>query len=211
MAKKSLMSALTKKEQRELLDDLNYLNLLQIKSFCKRHSIPFKIVWETQDGKEMATKDIDRKGVILDRIRYFLQTGVVPEKTCFPATVVSFETLPEKLSETDRLYYGQYDKTNRAMIALLKSLTNGHFKDGAIARILAREFWSRGKAPIFAEYAAAWMQSLAEHNAPNPEWAFSSDRANHGNMPDWKKFRTQKASKVLRILNRMFPAPPRGA
>ena len=37
MATKSLMSGLTKKGQRELLDDLNYLNLLQIKSFCKRH------------------------------------------------------------------------------------------------------------------------------------------------------------------------------
>jgi hypothetical protein len=52
------------------------------------------------------------------------------------------------------------------MNALLKSLTNGHFKEGAIARMLAREFWSMGKAPTFAEYAAAWMQSSTEHTAP---------------------------------------------
>jgi hypothetical protein len=29
-------------EQRELLDDLNYLNLQEIRSFCDRHSIPYR-------------------------------------------------------------------------------------------------------------------------------------------------------------------------
>jgi hypothetical protein len=36
----SLISNLTENEQRELLDDLNYLNTAEIKSFCKKHSIP---------------------------------------------------------------------------------------------------------------------------------------------------------------------------
>ncbi|HKD61634.1 MAG TPA: hypothetical protein VKB47_14320 [Terracidiphilus sp.] len=203
---KSYMSGLSMKAQRELLDDLNYLNLSEIKSFCKRHSIPFKIVAEAEVGKIIATKDIDRKGVILDRIRHFLKTGVVPEKTCFPAAVVSFEPLPDELAADDRLYYGQYDKTNRAMNTLLKSLTNGYFKDGAIARMLAREFWANGKAPTFAEYAAAWMQSLAGHTVPNPEWAFLSDRANYRDVQDWKKLRAEKASKALRILNQLVQA-----
>jgi hypothetical protein len=89
------------------------------------------------------------------------------------------------------------------MITLLKSLTDGQFENGAIARILAREFWSSGKAPTFREYASAWIQASREHLRPNPEWAFLSDRASKMAVPDWKKLRAQKASKVIRVLNQI--------
>jgi hypothetical protein len=35
----SFISKLPGGKQEELLDDLNYLNISEIKSFCKRHSI----------------------------------------------------------------------------------------------------------------------------------------------------------------------------
>jgi hypothetical protein len=38
------------------------------------------------------------------------------------------DPLPEQLTADDRLFYGQHEKTNRAMIALLKHLTNGQFQ-----------------------------------------------------------------------------------
>jgi hypothetical protein len=50
---------------------------------------------------------------------------VILEETLFPAAVVWFDAPPEHLSAEDRLFYGQYDKSNRAMIALLKHLTGG--------------------------------------------------------------------------------------
>jgi hypothetical protein len=89
------------------------------------------------------------------------------------------------------------------MIALLKGLTDGQFENGAIARMLARDFWSNGKAPTFREYASAWMQASREHLRPNPEWAFLSDRASKVAVADWKKLRRQKASKVLKVLNQI--------
>src|ERR1700691_2653345 len=174
------MSKVPKGERQELLDDLNYLNISEIRSFCTRHSIPYRIAIETKDGCRRATKDDDRKGVILNRIRHFLQTGVILDETCFPAAVVCFDQLSDPINADDRLFYGQYDKTNRTMITLLKSLTDGQFENGAIARMLAREFWSRGKAPTFREYASAWIDASREHLRPNPEWAFLSDRANKG-------------------------------
>src|ERR1700680_4819591 len=116
----SPISSLPEGEQQRLLDDLNYLNTTEIKSFCKRHSIPYTIAIETKDGCRRKTKDDDRKGVILNRIRHFLQTGVVLQETCFRATVVCFDAPPEELIPNDRLFFGQYDKTNRTMIALLK-------------------------------------------------------------------------------------------
>jgi hypothetical protein len=194
---------LPKGEQKQLLDDLNYLNSEEIKSFCKRHSIPYRIAIETRDGGRRTTKDVDRKGVALKRIRHFLQTGVVLEQTCFPAAIVCFDPLPENITRDDRLFYGQYDKTNSGLIALLKSLTGGQFEDGAIARILAREFWRKGEAPTLREYASAWAQASREHTRPNPEWAFLSDRANKVAGSGWKHLRVRKASKVMKLLNQV--------
>jgi len=196
------ISKLSKREQQELLDDLNYLNTGEIKSFCKQHSIPYTIAIETRDGGRRRTRDDDRKGVMLDRVRHFLQTGAVLPETRFPAAVVRFDPLAANLSADDRLFYGQYDKTNRTMIALLKDLTGGEFENGAVARILARNFWSGGKAPTFQEYARAWLRASREHIRPNPEWAFLSDRARKGAMQDWKELRTSKASKTMKLLQK---------
>jgi hypothetical protein len=37
----------------------------------------------------------------------------------------------------------------------LGELTDGRFRDGAVARVLAMEFWTRGEAPTLAEFARA--------------------------------------------------------
>jgi hypothetical protein len=103
------------------------------------------------------------------------------------------------------------DKTNRAMFAILADLTGGKFKNGAVARILAREFWSRGEAPTLKEYASAWLQATRAYTRPNPEWAFLSDRANKTVVADWKKMRTCKAKRVEKILNQIAKKQtPRG-
>lgn len=199
----SLISHLARAEQRELLDDLNYLNTSEIKRFCNKHAIPYGIAVVTTDGRRKRTRDDDRKGVILDRIRHFLTDGSVLPETCFPAAVVRFNAFPDNVSAADRLFYGQYDKTNHAMMTILKDLTGGKFKDGAIARIVAREFWSRGEAPALEKYASAWLRAAREHIRPNPEWAFLSDRANKTAGADWKKLRNRKAKKVLGILGQI--------
>ena len=199
----TLLAKLPKQERQQLLDDLNYLNMAEIKSFCKRHSIPYRITIETEDGSTRTTTEEDRKGVVLDRMRTFLQQGVIPEETRFNERIVCFDSPLAGFTPDDRLFYGRYDRSNRQMVALLKELTDGQFRDGAIARILVREFWTRGKAPAFKEFAAAWLQAVQEHTAPNPEWAFLSDRTRGTNAKDWKKLRAKKAARVLRLLNQI--------
>jgi hypothetical protein len=199
----SLIAKLPKGERKQLLDDLNYLNMAEIKSFCQCHSIPYKIRIETEDGSTRATKEQDRKGVVLNRIRTFLQKGVIPKETRFKASMVWFDPWCRGFRPDDRVFYGRYDKSNREMIKLMKKLTNGQFRDGAIARILAREFWTRGKAPTFKEFADAWLQAVREHTAPNPEWAFLSDRTSGITVKDWKKLRAKKAATVLKRINQI--------
>jgi hypothetical protein len=205
----AILSTMSKSDQLTLLDDLNYLNMHEIMAFCKKHSIPYSIWIETPDGDRRKTKDDDRKGVLLDRIRHYLQTGKVLGATCFPANVVCFDELPERLKPTDRLFYGQYDKSSTAMVSLLKKLTGGRFKSGAAARILAREFWTKGIAPTFQEFAASWLTAAQNHTRPNPEWAFLSDRSKRKDTSNWKQLRASTAKRVLSILSEL-PARQRG-
>jgi hypothetical protein len=204
-----ILSTLSKPDQLTLLDDLNYLNMHEIMAFCKKHSIPYSIWIETLDGNRRKTKDDDRKGVILERIRHYLRTGKVLDVTCFPANVVCFDELPEGLKPTDRLFYGQYDKSSIAMVSLLKKLTGGRFKSGAAARILAREFWTKGIAPTFQEFAASWLAAAQNHAQPNPEWAFLSDRNKRKDTSNWQQLRASTAKRVLRILS-AIPGRQRG-
>jgi hypothetical protein len=199
----SPLSKLNEVEQRELLADLNYLNLGEIKAYCNKHGIPYAIWIETHDRGRLKTRDEDRKGVILDRVRKYLKTGTIPDRTCFPASVVCFDKHPQKFRATDRLHYGQYDSKQSGMVELLERLTKGAFKHGALARILAREFWSKGIAPTYQEFAAAWLQAKAQHTRPNPEWAFLSDRSQGKQTTNWRQVRARKAKRVLGLLNRL--------
>jgi hypothetical protein len=204
---RSLISILSKEEQRLLLHNLNYLHMAEIQSICKKHGIPYTITIAAAAAQHRKTSEPDRKGIILQRLRHFLKTGKVQRATCFPASVLCFDPPPKKLAASNKLFYGQYDKNNLHMIALLKNLTGGKFQDGAIARILARDFWSKGNAPTFKEFANAWQKARTQHKSPNPEWAFLTDLANKRAGTDWKKLRAQKAKKVLGMLRRL-PAVP---
>jgi hypothetical protein len=199
----SLISKLSPAMKRELLADLNYLNLGEIKTFCRQHGIPYVIWIETTDGRRVKTRDDDRKGVILERIRAYLKTGTIPDATCFSASVVGIDEPPQNLKASNRLFYGQYDPKRKALIELLTKLTAGKFRHGALARILAREFWSKGVAPTYAKFASAWLDVQANHTRPNPEWAFLSDRSDGKEIANWRRLRTSKAKRVLSVLNQI--------
>jgi hypothetical protein len=91
---------------------------------------------------------------------------------------------------------------------LLRDLTAGRFQDGAVARVVAMAFWTRGRAPTFDEFARAWMMAKTEeHRLLTPEYAYLTDvkhrRADH----DWKAVRTAKAKSALKTLARIAPIP----
>jgi len=189
-------------ERQRLLDDLNYLNISEVKAFCKRHTIPYAIFIKTTQGMRRAGED-DRKGIVLTRVRHFLQTGTVLPPTCFPESILAAGPLPANPRPADRLHYGQYDKRNGAMLAVLASLTDGQFRHGAVARILARDFWSRGCAPTLEEFASAWLHATRTSPRPRPEWAFLSDRASGTAGKNWKAARARVARRILPVLYRI--------
>jgi hypothetical protein len=158
------------------LADLSYLNLSEIKSFCRRHSIPY-------------------------RIRHYLTTGEVPEATCLGSHIVRDGDPPTDLAPTDRLYYRWYSKTHRPVMTLLARVTGGRFQNGALARVLIMEFWAQGEAPTLEQFAAAWITAKdSQRDLLTPDYAYLTDRQHGKAGADWKAARQEKAERVLATL-----------
>src|SRR3954469_12581851 len=202
----NFLSRLTPSEQARLFEELNYMNLEEIRGFCSARGIPYRIMAESADGKVKATKDTDRKPIVLARVGRYLTTGQVGQPTRIPAQIVRAESPPARPGPGDRLYYRWYAKEFEGVMRLLRNLTGGRFKDGAVARVVAMEFWTRGEAPTFAEFARSWTKAKAEeHRLLTPEYAYLTDLRHQRADGDWKALRKAKAKPALETLARIAP------
>jgi hypothetical protein len=202
----SLLSQLTTSERARLLEELNYLNLEEIRGFCAARAIPYRIVVESSKGKVKATKDTDRKPIVLARVRHYLRTGQVGQATRISVQIVREENPTPRLGSRDRLYYRWYAKEFERVMRLLRDLTGGRFRDGAVARVLAMDFWTRGEAPTFEEFARAWTKAKAEeHRLLTPEYAYLTDLRHQRAGGEWKALRKAKATSALKTLARIAP------
>jgi len=85
------------------------------------------------------------------------------------------------------------------------------FREGAVARIVAMDFWTRGEAPTFEEFARSWTKTKAQqHQLLTPEYAYLTDLRHQRADGDWKASRTAKAASALQTLSRIAPAPAYG-
>jgi hypothetical protein len=206
----NLLSQLTKDAQVRLFQESNYLNLDEIRGFCSDRGIPYKILAEYPGGKIKATKDIDRKPIVLARLRHYLATGKVGQPTCIPAKVVRHDDPPARPGPRDRLYYRWYAKEHTSILRTLGELTNGRFRDGAVARVLAMQFWTRGEAPALAEFARAWTRAQASGpQLVTAEYAYLTDLKRKRAGSDWKSLRKAKAESALQTLAKIAPFPGR--
>jgi hypothetical protein len=206
----NFLSRLTRSEQARLLEELNYMNLEEIRDFCSERGIPYRIVAEYGNGKVKATKDTDRKPIVLARIRRYLRTGRVGQPTRIIAKIVREQNPPARLGPRDRLYYRWYAKEHEGVMRLLRDLTAGRFKDGAVARVVAMKFWTRGEAPAFEEFTRSWTKAKAEQDRLlTPEYAYLTDLRHRRADGDWKALRKAKAKSALETLARIAPVGPR--
>jgi hypothetical protein len=199
----SALDKLNPAERAELLANIYYLNMRELHDFCAAHQIPYAIFFEGEDGRVRKSRDLDRKGIVIDRVVHFLTTGNIKPRTVFIKSVVRFDAKRNSPAEADRVYYGSYKDTEPQMLALMKHLTGGQFEAGAISQEVLRGCWTRGEAPTYREFARLWLKAREDHTKPNPEWAFLSDRAKGTAGADWKQLRNRKASAALALLNRI--------
>ena len=94
----------------------------------------------------------------------------------------------------------------RGCHAVVRDLTGGRFRDGAVARVVAMEFWTRGEVPTFEEFARSWTKAKAdEHRLLTPEYAYLTDLRHKRAGGDWKAVRKAKAKSALETLARIAP------
>jgi hypothetical protein len=100
------------------------------------------------------------------------------------------------------------DDASRLFYQLTDTTTEGRFQDGAVARVVAMAFWTRGQAPTFDEFARSWMKAKAEqHRLLTPEYAYLTDLKHRRADDNWKALRTHKAQSALKTLARIAPSP----
>lgn len=201
----SLLGKLTASQRTELLKNIYYLNMQELRAFFDAHAIPYAIYFEGDDGRVRKSRDADRKGIVIDRVLHFLNTGTIKPRTVFAKSVVCFEPIRSAPKEIDRILYGQYKDSDPNFLKLMKHLTGGTFEAGAISQEVLRACWTRGEAPTYREFAQLWLQARAEHIQPNPEWAFLTDRAKGLARTDWKQLRIRKAAAALALLKKIAP------
>ncbi len=98
--------------------------------------------------------------------------------------------MPSTLTESDRIFYGQYKDSNPNLLKLMTQLTDGAFEAGAISQEVLRACWTRGEAPTYRDFAKLWLKAREDHLKPNPEWAFLTDRAKGIAGKDWKQLQS---------------------
>jgi hypothetical protein len=203
----NMLSQLTRAQQARLLEELNYMNLEEIRAFCVARAIPFRVMAAYSNGIVKATKDTDRKPIVLARVRHYLETGEVGRPTRIPGAIVRENDPPQRPRAQDRLYYRWYAKEFDGVMRLLRDLTAGRFKDGAVARVLAMQFWTRGEAPTLEAFARAWTKAKSEeHRLLTPEYAYLTDLQHQRAGADWKAVRETKAKSALATLRRIAPS-----
>jgi hypothetical protein len=119
---------------------------------------------------------------------------------------VRHDNPPARPGPRDRLYYRWYSKEHAGILRCLEELTDGRFRDGAIARVVAMEFWTRGEAPTLAEFACAWSKAKSsQHTLLTAEYAYLTDLKHKRAGGDWKSVRNAKAQSALQTLARIAP------
>lgn len=182
--------------------DLNYLNMKEIKDFCNRVGIPYKI-HHRRDGKLRVSGEIDSKSIILERIRGYIKNRDIGQPTVYSKKVVCFDPLPKVIIASDRIFYGQYKTTHKNILSLMKDLTDGKFTFGAISQEVIRDFWREEKTPTYRQFAQAWVNGVRAHTKPKPEWAYLTDLAAGMERKAWKALRQEKAKSVIDYLHQL--------
>lgn len=176
----------------------------ELKKICNQYNIPYFIYVKSENGVLKRTNVVERKGMILAKIKKFITTQKIPKPTIFPKNVVAKKDMPQNLTEKSLVLYGQYKNGDQHILKLMKQLTDDKFKFGAIAQEVTREFWSRGKEVNYQQFAKLWLKAVAQHQKPNEEWAFLTDRHKGLDTKNWKALRNKKAKEVIKEFNNIL-------
>ena len=186
------------KKVKEIVKYLVFLNMDQLKSICSNYGIYYNIFIE-RNNNVIKTSEVDHKETIINNISYYLKKNKIPPKTLYKKKIINFLKL-EKISKEDFIYYGQYKTTNKIILNLLKELTNGNFKFGAISQKIIRKIWKSNKLITYENFAKLWEKENEKGEINYPELAYNQFMKKYGSTEEWYNHKRN----ILKELSKTF-------
>ena len=186
------------KKVEEIVKYLVFLNMDQLKSICNNYGIYYNIFIE-RNNNVIKTSEVDHKETIINNISYYLKKNKIPPKTLYKKKIINFLKL-ENISKEDFIYYGQYKTTNKIILNLLKELTNGNFKFGAISQKIIRKIWKGNKLITYENFAKLWEKENEKGGVNYPELAYNQFMKKYGSTEEWYNHKRN----ILKELSKKF-------
>jgi hypothetical protein len=175
--------------------NIYFLNMKELRGLCEQYNIPYEIYME-KGTEQVKTGAYDRKNILIERILNKMN-GKDSRKTLYRSNVVELNP-KTTFKKTDLMKYGEYKNGNSNILKLLKKLTNGKFKFGALSCELIDKYWRNGKAPTFNTFAKKYLSKLNDDE--HPEWRYIQFIREGGTIKEWNKKRNIVAKKVIAII-----------
>lgn len=185
-------------DQKFVAENIYYLNISELKSLCELLRCPYEIFLRI-DNKYSTTGSCDRKKILIKRIIDVLN-GKKVHKTVYKESVIKLNSVKVRFNKNDLVRYGEYKNGNQNILKLLKTLTDGKFKFGALSCELADKYWRQGIAPSFQEFAKKYMIELGKD--PHPEWKYIDFIRKGGTIKEWKKKRNNVSKKIINMITK---------
>ena len=181
--------------------DLNYLNMSEVKMLAKKFQIPVYIHYVGAQGEIKKTNAIESKRYLLDKLYSYLALDAKQKPVIYSSEVVGLESTKSSFFPDDPILFGEFKSTNKAILKILKQLTNNEFHYGAIAFIEAHKLWRKGKVCSVRDFAELWKSARQQQEGkPLEEWAYMTDVSQGFNRSEWKEFRAKKAKELIKVI-----------
>ena len=187
------------KKVEEIVKYLVFLNMDQLKSICSNYGIYYNIFIE-RNNNVIKTSEVDHKETIINNISYYLKKNKIPPKTLYKKKIVNFDKL-KKISKEDFIFYGQYKTTNKIILNLLKELTNGNFKFGAISQKIIRKIWKSNKLITYENFAKLWEKENEKGEINYPELAYNQFMKKYGSTEEWYNYKRNIMKELSKTFN----------
>ena len=189
-------------------NDLYYLNLKEIKYIfnlikkTKNINIPINIFYINNQNKIIKSNDFEAKRYLINKLDNFFNNNIRNfEKTIYNNNIVKIKDFKNNYTKNDKLLYGDFKSTNKNLLKFLKSITNNEFKFGAIAFLEAHKIWRKNKVVSLNSFSKIWLKAMKKYDGKFPEWAYISDLKKGFDKSKWKKYRQNKADKIINKIN----------
>lgn len=182
-----------KKHYNKIKDNIYTLDMNSLKSIANKIGSTYNIYIETNNGVRK-TSEIIFKNHIIDHILTKIKTGKT-DRIVYSKKIINYSDT-KNITKNSKVYYGQYNTTDKNVYKLLLKLTDGKFSFGSNSQTIVKEAWKRNILLTYKQLADMWLQ-LSEQNIDHKEWAYINCLKETGDKDEWKK-KKEKAIKYFK-------------